>query len=254
MTTDVSIVELLKILRKRILMILAFCISGVLLFSVFTFYIATPQYQSTSQLLVTHSRSDVSSSYLDINNNLTLINTYKEVIKGPVILEDVQRTLDLGISAELLSEQVEVVSQNDSQIFSIVVTDENPEQAALLANTIADTFRDNIWDIMNIDNVTIISRANPSSSPFSPNVNLNLAVGFMLSLIFGVGLAIILEWMDNTIKDEEMIAKQLGWSTLGEIIEYSEKRAVKTDKEKNDEIEKSITDTQKHTGNIRPRA
>lgn len=227
MDKELNLLELLKIIKKRALLIILFCIVGLLAFSFLTFYVATPRYKSTTQLLVTHSTRDVSSSYMDINNNLTLINTYKEIIKGPVVLEDVRNTLDLNVPIDFLSNQVEVYSQENSQIFSVVVTNENPEQAALMANTIAETFQENIREIMNISNVTIISRATPSLRPDSPNVTTNLAIGFMFSLTLGIGTAVMLEWFDNTIKSEEVIAKKLGWSTLGEIVEYTEKKADK---------------------------
>lgn len=233
MTKEVSVLEFIRIFKKRILMIILFCIMGVLLFSFLTFIVATPKYKSTSQLLVSHSRTEVVTSGIDIGTNLQLIDTYKDIIKGPVILEDVQSTLNLNTTIDNLSEQVEVLTQDNSQVFSVVVTDENPQQAALMANTIAETFYNNIWDIMNIDNVTIISRAQPNLVPSSPNVNLNLIIGFVISFTIGIGLAVLLEWMDNTIKDEESIARELGWSTLGEVIEYTEKKVVKDFEKKN---------------------
>ena len=57
-----------------------------------------------------------------------------------------------------------------------------------------------------VTNIQIIDNARPPLYPFKPRVALNLALGFVLGLFGGVGLAFVLEFFDNTIKNpDEMI-------------------------------------------------
>src|SRR5690625_1192039 len=222
MEEEISLVELFDIIKKRVGMILTLSLIGLIVSSVFTFFIATPQFNSTTQLLVNRTESTEVIQQSDINTNLQLINTYKDIIKGPVILDDVRETLDLNMSHQALSEKVQVNSENNSQVFSLTVTEENPYDAAMIANTVAETFRNKIDDIMNVDNVSVISEAVPNLNPVSPNTVLNLAIGLLLGVMLGVGLAFVLEFLDNTVKDEKFITEELGWTNLGKVSEISE--------------------------------
>ena len=222
MEEEISLMELFGILRKRIGLIIGFSFLALLVSFVLTFFVATPKYSSTTQLLVsqtTDSSQPIQQS--DINTNLQLINTYKDIIKGPVVLDDVREELDLDFSHQELSDKVQVTTDTSSQVFTLAVTDVNPYEAAKIANTVAETFQKNIYDIMNVDNVTIISEAIPNMTPVSPNKVLNLAIGLLLGLMLGIGLAFILEFLDNTVKDERFITEELGWTNLGSIVEMT---------------------------------
>lgn len=219
MEEEISLLELFEILKKRIGMILGLSLVGLILSFAFTFFIATPQYSSTTQLLVSRTQSTEIIQRSDIDTNLQLINTYKDIIKGPVILDDVRETLNLNLTHGQLSEKITISNEQNSQVFSVRVTDDNPYDAATIANTTAQIFQNKIGDIMNVDNVTIISEAIPNTNPVSPNIVLNLAIGALLGLMLGVGIAFVLEFLDNTVKDERFITEELGWSYLGSVKE-----------------------------------
>lgn len=220
---EVSLVELFNIIKKRMSMIVSLGLVGLIIASVFTFFIVTPQYNATTQILVNKSSESTEGIQLnDITTNVQMINTYKDIIKGPVILDNVLETLDMGISHTELSDKIEIGNEDNSQVFSLTYTDDSPFEAATIANTIADTFQEKISDIMNVDNVTIISEATANTNPVSPNRVLNLIVGLLLGLSFGVGLAFLYEFLDNTVKDEKFIMEELGWTNLGKVSEMSE--------------------------------
>lgn len=222
MEEEISLIELFNILRKRIGMIVFLSLSGLLLAFLFTFYVAVPKYSSTTQMLVsqkTESNQGIQAS--DINTNLQLINTYKDIIKGPVILDIVREDLDLDMKHTEISEKVQVTTDTSSQVFTLEVTDENPYEAAEIANKVAETFQEEIYDIMNVNNVTIISKAVPNTNQVSPNELLNLAIGLLLGLMSGVGFAFIKEFMDNTVKDDQFITEELGWTNLGSIAQMT---------------------------------
>ena len=66
------------------------------------------------------------------------------------------------------------------------------------------------------NNVRMMDRARVPAAPYSPKVHLNLAIGFALGLLLGVGLAFLLHFLDNTVKTQEDIenivkAPYLGW-------------------------------------------
>lgn len=223
MEEEISLVELFNVIKKRISMIVSLGLVGLIIASIFTFFIATPQYNATTQILVNRTTESTEGIQLnDINTNVQMINTYKDIIKGPVILEEVSQDLKTDLSASELAGKIEIITQDNSQVFSLTVTDENPYEAAEIANSIASTFKNEIGNIMNVDNVTIISEAVANTSPVSPNTPLNLIIGLLLGLMIGVGLAFVTEFLDKTVKDEKFITEQLGWTNLGKVSEMSD--------------------------------
>ena len=64
------------------------------------------------------------------------------------------------------------------------------------------------------DNLKITSFAQKPTSPIGPNRNRNIFVAFLLSLVSGIGLAFLLDYLDDSIKSSDDIGRQLGLPTL----------------------------------------
>ena len=222
MEEEISLSELFSTLKKRLSMIVSLGLIGLIVAAGFTFFVATPQYNATTQILVNRTTESAEGIQLnDINTNVQMINTYKDIIKGPVILNEVQSNLGTDLTTNELSGKIEITTQENSQVFSLTVTDESPYQAAEIANAVADTFQNEIGNIMNVENVTIISEAVPNTNQISPNNLLNLVIGLLVGLMLGVGIAFLLEFMDKTVRDERFITETLGWSVLGSVSEMT---------------------------------
>lgn len=221
MEEEISLVELFTIIRKRLALIINITLVGLLAASIYTFVIATPEYSATTQLLVNQTNQTDAIQQSDINTNLQLINTYKDIIKGPVILDDVRDEMNLDLTHTHVSNKITISNASNSQVFSITVNDTNPHAAAELANTTASVFQENLNEVMNVDNITVISPAVANTAPVSPNNTLNIAIGFVLGAMIGVGIAFLLEFLDNTVKDEQFITGELVWASLGAVSEIS---------------------------------
>ncbi|MBT2731078.1 Wzz/FepE/Etk N-terminal domain-containing protein [Carnobacterium sp. ISL-102] len=222
MEEEISLSELFNTLKKRLSLIVSLGMTALILAAGFTFFIATPQYKATTQILVNRTTESAEGLQLtDINTNVQMINTYKDIIKGPVILNEVQENLETNLTTTELSNKIEITTQENSQVFSLTVTDDSPYEAAEIANAVAVTFQNEIGNIMNVENVTIISEAVPVTDQISPNNPLNLVIGLLVGLMVGVGIAFLLEFMDKTVRDERFITETLGWSVLGSVSEMS---------------------------------
>lgn len=62
---------------------------------------------------------------------------------------------------------------------------------------------------MQVDSVEMHERPVISNSPVSPNVTLNLVLGAVVGLIFGVGIAFFLEYLDTSVKSLEDVERYL---------------------------------------------
>ncbi|WP_174734316.1 YveK family protein [Mesobacillus harenae] len=220
MEETISLKELLQTLRKRMVLIVAIALTAVIVSGAVSFYFLTPIYQASTQILVNQSK-DEQAIYnpSEVQTNLQLINTYNVIIKSQRILDIVIEDLELDITSGALNSKVTVASEQNSQVVNISVQDESPAQAATIANTIANVFQEEIVEIMNVDNVSILAKATVAEgqSPIKPQPLLNIAIALVVGLMAGVGLAFLLEYFDNTVKNQQDIEKVLGLPVLGVI-------------------------------------
>lgn len=214
----ISLYDIFKVLKKRIVLILSIAIIATLTAAIISFYVLTPVYQASTQILVNQKPNEQNQiQQQDIQTNLQLINTYNVIIKSPVILNKVIEILDLDTTTTALSNQITVSNADNSQVVNISVQDEQAYLAVDIANTVAQVFQEEIKNLMNVDNVNILSPAElpENPTPVKPNKMLNMAIALVIGLMVGVGLAFLLEYLDTTIKTEQDVEELLGLPILG---------------------------------------
>jgi len=77
---------------------------------------------------------------------------------------------------------------------------------------------------MRTSDVDIVKEAIEPRFPVKPKTKLTLALAIVLGAMFGVGLAFLLEYMDNTIRTKEDVDRYLGISAIGIIPKLDEKQ------------------------------
>ncbi|AMQ07897.1 YveK family protein [Sporosarcina psychrophila] len=225
MEETISLQDLIKTLRKRLILIIFAIILAVTIAGIVSYFFLTPIYQASTQILVNQEKSEQQQfNSQDIQTNLQLINTYNVIIKSPAILSKVIGNLDLNTTPAQLNSKVTVNSAQNSQVLNISVQDPEPHVAVDIANTTAEVFQEEIQKLMNVDNVNVLSPAvhveNPS--PIKPNPKLNMAIAAVIGLMLGVGIAFLLEYLDTTVKTEQDIEELLGLPILGLISPITE--------------------------------
>ncbi|RED76362.1 YveK family protein [Cohnella phaseoli] len=218
------------IVKKRLLLIALIATVVCLSVGIYSYYFIAPQYQASAKLIVNQYKE--SSSLLpsidvgSINSTIGLIKTYKEIIKTPRIMKSVSKDYpELNLSYGELISKVSVSSVNETQVMSISVRDHSYERAAKAANAVAVVFQKSVPELMKVDNVSILDFADPQEArgPVAPNPNMNIAAALLLSLMLGVGLAFLLEYLDDTIKTEEDIETLFQVPVLTAIPRFKEK-------------------------------
>ncbi len=64
------------------------------------------------------------------------------------------------------------------------------------------------------DNITISSKAITPVTPIGPERNRNIILAFLVSLLGGVGLAFLMDYLDDSIRTSDDVERQLGLPTL----------------------------------------
>ncbi|MDP1443094.1 YveK family protein [Priestia megaterium] len=217
MEKTINLKELFQLLKKRLLLIVIVTAIFIAISGIVSYFFLTPIYQSSTQILVNQvkSKNEIYNPS-EVQTNLQLINTYNVIIKSPAILDKVIEKENLEMTSEQLEKLVSVSNEQESQVVNITVQHEDSQKSKNIANTIATTFQKEIKPIMNVDNVSILTKAG-AGSLIKPNLLLNMALALAVGLIAGVGLAFLLEYLDTTIKNDKDVEEHLGLPVLGSI-------------------------------------
>lgn len=223
MEETISLKELFETIRKRLALIISITVFAVAISALMSFFIITPKYQASTQILVSQAAAGSLSSLLSSGNpfdsDSKYIDTYNVIMKSPYILNQVIEEIGLNRTHRQLTRQISVSQEGRSQVVRITVEDTNPVLATEIANVTAQVFQREIQFLLKVDNIHILSPAELSinPTPVSPKPNLNMAIAFVVGLMTSVGLAFLLEFLNNTIQTEDDIEKLLGVTVLGVI-------------------------------------
>ena len=225
MTETINIEQLWQILKKNLLMILSLAVVFAIGSALITYFLITPKYQASTQILVNQKEQQGQIQVQEVQTNLQLINTYNEIIKTPAILDKVIDNLKLEGETANLASKVNVTNQQQSQVINVTVTDVEQAEAVKIVNEISKVFQDEIENIMNVDNVSILTKAEKSENPtpVSPKPLVNIAIAFILGALLGLAIAFLREFLDKSVKNEDDVAQHIGLPVLGSIPAFKQK-------------------------------
>ena len=225
MEESISLKEIFEVIRKRLVLIVLMIVGAATVSAIISYFIITPTYEVSTQFIVNQETGENAS--VDINqirSNVEIINTYNDIIKSNRILNQVVDELNLTISAGSLGEKINVTSSQNSQVVTLTASDYDPEVAVDIANKTVEIFRETLPEVMNVNNVNVLSEAIVPAQlhPVSPKPMLNIAIAIVLGGMLAVGIAFLLEYLDNTIKTEQDVEDKLGMPILGVIAHIDE--------------------------------
>lgn len=218
--------DYIRILRKSWVLIVLFTLVAVGAASAFSI-VQTPQYSATSKVFVS-TQSSGSTSDLAQGNSFSVarVKTYSALVTTPIVLLPVVAALDLGITADELADKVAASAPLDTSIISVTVTDTDPVRAADTANAISASLTLIVQDIETPDStdaaspvkLTRAQEATVPTVPVSPNVPLNIALGALVGLALGVGIAVLRETLETRIRNTRDVEQLTDLPILGGIV------------------------------------
>lgn len=218
----ISLGQVLSILRKHLIMLIAMtCIGGVFAAAI-TYLIMQPKYESTAMILVNREQTTQAGQYNDLQTDLQMINTYKDILTKDVVMETVHANLTkrgvvVGSDSQLANE-VSVTNTQNSQVMSVTAKADDPYTARSIANETVKVFREKITSIMtNAKNVSIISHGTLNKDAVSPRKTINILIGLFAGLTIGILFAFLRDLTDRTVKNTEFITDILDLPLLGTI-------------------------------------
>ncbi len=226
-TNEISLIDLFKILRANLIMIVAFTLAIGLIAALYAFLVATPKYKSNAYVLVAVQVSGSQGDSFDLINAQRLLTTAGDLISMPVVLEQVINVLDLDLTPTQLKNNLTVTSSTTSFFINVSYLSEDPVLAKDVVNEVinqAIIFANANIPILD-DNIVRTSYANNGIYD-SPNKVLYVVIGLILGGIVGVGFAFLKEMLNNTFRSKEQLEAAFGIQVLGVIPEFEVKEKV----------------------------
>lgn len=224
---DFEFHRLLRILKARMWIVLLLVIVVCGLAAVYTLN-AKSEFMATSKIIVNskNTGNDKPLDFSQLNANIQLIDTYKQIILSSTILEAVAKNMpELHLTLDQLAQSIQVESIENTQIMYIYAFSNDADLAVRIANEVSHEFQKQIPAIMNVDNISILDEAQTSASlkRISNDPVLAVLFAFVLSLLLSAGIIFVLEMIDDSFKSEAELQESLGVPLLGTILKIKKK-------------------------------
>ena len=177
-----------------------------------TFFFIAPQYQSSVMFYVNNKHMSLGSTTLsltaaDISASRGLVDTYIVILNTRETMMDVADYAGVDYSAGQIRGMVSAAAVDETEIFKVVVTCEDPEAAEKIADAIGYILPNRIKNIMDGTSTEIVDSAVMPTSPSSPSYTRNTMLGFIVGLVLTAALIIVLDLLDVSIREESDIAQ-----------------------------------------------
>lgn len=219
-----EIKQYLNIIIKRLWLIILLPVIAVAISAYVTIFVMDPVYESNTTLFIINKQQnpELAIAYSEIMVGQFLVKDYRELVRSRAVTGAVIEKMQLtGISPSGLAGKIFVNSKNDTRIIEIRVQDEDPQMAGKIADATAEEFMVKIKELMKVENVDMIDKAEIPTAPVKPRASVNIAISLFVGLFTAMGLAFLIEYLDDTVKTAEDIESQMNIPVLGTIPEYN---------------------------------
>jgi succinoglycan biosynthesis transport protein ExoP len=187
--------------------------------------LATPSYTSTASLFFSLQTGNTAN---ELAQGATFTQdqmaSYATLASTPVVLGPVVEELGLPGDAADLARRLDVTAANDTVLLDVAVTDPSPQQAAAIANAVADQLQVAVTDLAPRNAAgeatvrsTVVTPAAAAQHPSAPNTRTDLLAGLMAGLVLGVLLALLREALDTRVRGSRQVHALTDAPVLGSL-------------------------------------
>lgn len=219
---SIRIEEIINILLKRWKMILSITLLATLTAGIVSFFVIAPKYEASTKVFIGKEKTDSKDQNYnnsDIQMYQQLLKTYAEVIKTNALVEKAIDAEGFDLTSKDVLSGLTVTPAANTQILEITYISKDRNLSKEVLDSITNQFIKTSTELIPNGNVKIVEPAELPENPASPNKKLNIAIAFLLGLMVSVGLAFLLEFLDNTFKSKDQLEQILGIPVIGAIPE-----------------------------------
>ena len=220
---EVDLQRLLTTLLNRTWLIALVAVFCAVVTFVGTLLFVTPLYKSTAMFYVNNSSIDVGDVSIssittgDLSASKNLVNSYIVILKTRKTLKEVIDYADVDLTYSQLRNMISASSVDNTEIFQVVVTSDDPYEAKKIADAIAYLLPKRITSIIEGTSAKVVDPAVVPGAPSSPNYTKNAMLGFLVGAAASVFVITLWVIVDTTIRKEEDIAQCCTYPVLAAV-------------------------------------
>lgn len=216
MKENLDIKGLLYLLKKRYKLVVICTLSFILLAGIFATFKMKPSYEARVKIFA-GKNEEIQSNYSqdELKSYSNLINTYIELIKTEDFMNKVIDKANLYMNANQLMNGLIFSTAGDTPILEIKYSSDSLTTSEKVISTITDEFEVGVKEvILNTYTKVIDSVKVTENAPQKAKVVL---IGLMAGLLIGIGLVLVLDYLDDTLAKKEDLEKLLPIPVLSEL-------------------------------------
>lgn len=219
---EIDLLRLLRALWDRVWLILLAGLAAAAISFSYAKFLIEPRYEASILMYVNNSSFTVGSTSFSINSSeisaaQSLVDTYIVIMESRTTLEDVIKRADVDYSYETLRSMIKASAVNGTEIFRVTVNSTDPEEAALLANTISKVLPNTISDVVDGSSVRIVDRAVVPTQKVSPSITKYTAIGFALGFLLCCVVVALIDMFDDAIRDADYLTQTFDAPVLASV-------------------------------------
>lgn len=233
--SGITLKDIFYIIKKNIIVILSIIVAVLIVGSVYTFKIQKPIYQSSAEVMVSASSSDIEGQNYSLASYLT--NTFVAYFKSDLVLDEVVNKLNeqnISVTTSELKNNLDISIVNDSLILELDYTSPSVNNSKIILNTIIDTAieitnKENISELLK-DKIMVFSYGKDGQrvSKTMMNLALSLVIGVVIAFLY----VLIKNAFDDTFKSKKDIEVVLNIPVIASIPHYEVKETKENESKK----------------------
>ena len=121
-----------------------------------------------------------------------------------------------ALRAKKLPYSISIETKRETRVLTIIAKARTPELAEYVAQQTAEIFKQEVQRVLHMNNVQIIDEAKIGIIG-NKSLKRNLPIGFVIGLLVGIALALLIGFIDQTIKNPEQAKRYLDIPVMGVI-------------------------------------
>lgn len=185
---------------------------------------AQPRYASSVTFFVTTPSEQGAAAYQGSLFLQQRVKSYADLLTSDRLAQNVAADTGLGLTAAEVQSRITSKPKTDTVLLEATVTDTDQARSLRLTEAVSTSFVKLVQAMETppgakdaLVKVEVISGPRVSPTPVSPKPVRNLALGALLGLIVGVGLALLRGMSDTAVRDGATLARITGTPLIGQI-------------------------------------
>ena len=206
-TIKIDLMRLLSAIWKEKILIAVVSVAVAVITVIGAAVLTTPQYQADILIYVNNNSISLGGTTLSFSSGeitaaRQLLDSYMVALKSRQCLDAVIEKADLPYTRKELGDMISAQSVNNTEWFTVAVKSSIPEEARIIADTIAEVLPNLLSNTIKGSSVEVVDFAVKPENKVSPGYATYAEIGFIAGFIIIVFFVIIKEILNDKIHDE----------------------------------------------------